>query len=55
VQTSCGYAVPELEFKQDREILSNWSEKKGSTGIAAYWEETNLTSLDGLRTGILED
>lgn len=55
VQTSCGYAVPELEFKQDREILSNWSEKKGSTGIDAYWEETNLISLDGLRTGILED
>ena len=55
VQTSCGYAVPELEFKNDRQVLANWSEKKGPGGIATYWEETNTTSLDGLRTGIIED
>lgn len=54
VQTSCGYAVPMMDYQQDRSALQKWSEKKGATGIAEYWRTTNTHSLDGLPTGILE-
>jgi len=29
VQTSCGYAVPFMEFKEERRVLETWAEKKG--------------------------
>jgi hypothetical protein len=54
-QTSCGYGVPIYEFKQDREILTSWAEKKGEVGIWQYWQEKNQASIDGLATKILED
>ncbi len=47
VQTSCGYAVPYLEFTGERETLHNWTDKKGPDGIEDYWAEMNTTSLDG--------
>ncbi|XOV88905.1 MAG: pyridoxamine 5'-phosphate oxidase family protein [Pseudomonadota bacterium] len=47
VQTSCGYAVPFLEFSGERETLDNWSRKKGPEGIERYWSDMNTTSLDG--------
>lgn len=51
-QTSCGYAVPLFEYQGERPILLDWAEKKGDEGLAAYWEEKNTKSLDGLPTGI---
>ena len=54
VQTSCGYAVPLMEFKEERRALTLWSEKRGEDGIREYWQEKNATSLDGLNTGIIE-
>lgn len=54
VQTSCGYAVPNMEFVEDREALSLWSKKRGEAGIESYWAEKNQTSIDGLPTQILE-
>lgn len=54
VQTSCGYAVPLMEFKEERTILKSWSKKQGKDKIRNYWKENNSTSLDGLDTGILE-
>jgi hypothetical protein len=53
-QTSCGYGVPIYEFKQQRETLITWAQKKGEQGIKKYWEEKNQTSIDGLPTQILE-
>lgn len=53
VQTSCGFAVPFMEFKEDRMQLNNWSEKKGEEQIKAYWESKNTKSIDGLATNIL--
>jgi len=50
VQTSCGYAVPLMEFKEERSQLSAWSEKKGDDGIRDYWNETNQKSIDGIET-----
>jgi hypothetical protein len=52
VQTSCGYAVPLMDYQEERRALTLWSEKKGDEGIAEYWEEKNQRSLDGLPTGI---
>lgn len=50
VQTSCGYGVPEYEFKKQREIHFDWANKKGEEGLRDYVIEHNLTSLDGLNT-----
>ena len=55
VQTSCGFAVPYMEFRGDREILTQWAEKKGTKGIQKYWEEKNRKSIDGFDTHIFED
>lgn len=47
VQTSCGYAVPLMEFKEERSVLTKWANKKGKEGIKEYWQEKNTVSLDG--------
>jgi len=54
-QTSCGYAVPEYELKQERQTLVKWAENKGDDGIREYWAAKNVTSIDGLPTGIFDD
>ena len=53
VQTSCGYAVPFMNYVEDRRVLSTWAEKKGEEGIAEYWQKRNRLSIDGKPTGIL--
>lgn len=53
-QTSCGYAVPNMNYSGDRDVLTRWSEKRGEAGIEAYWAEQNQTSLDGKPTLILD-
>ena len=50
VQTSCGYAVPEMDLKRQRTRLLDWSDQKGPKGIAQYWEDKNRTSIDGKPT-----
>jgi Pyridoxamine 5'-phosphate oxidase len=58
VQSSCGFAVPFMEFVADRPVLKSWAEDKGAAGLRDYWRDRNTTSLDGLPTGIaanLED
>ncbi|WP_209332349.1 pyridoxamine 5'-phosphate oxidase family protein [Lunatimonas salinarum] len=52
VQTSCGFAVPLMDFKEERPTLAAWADKQGTEGIEAYWSEKNTKSLDGLETGI---
>lgn len=55
VQTSCGYAVPLMEYKEDRTILNDWSEKQGEERIHKYWNDKNTVSLDGHDTHIFKD
>lgn len=50
VQTSCGLGVPLLQYQEQRSALVDWAEKKGEEGLAAYWQQKNLVSLDGLPT-----
>ena len=52
IQTSCGYAVPLFEYKEQRTRLEKWTDDKGESGIRDYWEEKNKVSLDGKPTGI---
>jgi hypothetical protein len=54
VQTSCGYAVPFMDYLEDRQVLSKWTEKRGAVGINEYWQEKNVTSINGLPTGIFD-
>lgn len=54
VQTSCGFAVPLMDFISERDTLKNWATKQGPTGIEAYWGKNNQTSLDGFETGIIQ-
>lgn len=54
VQTSCGYAVPEFEYRAERTVLDDWAATKGEDGIEAYWREKNVVSMDGLPTGIFD-
>lgn len=52
VQSSCGYAVPFLDFRAERPTLKSWAEGKGDEGLRSYWAERNATTLDGQPTGI---
>jgi hypothetical protein len=55
VQSSCGFAVPLMDFKEERSVLSDWAQKKGREGIKDYWKAKNATSLDGLGTPTVRD
>lgn len=52
VQTSCGYAVPFMEFKAERDTLYDYWDKRGPEGVREYWGERNARTIDGLPTGI---
>lgn len=54
VQTSCGMAVPFFDFREERDQLRQWAEKKGNDGIQSYWEQKNQVSLDGRPTKIVK-
>ena len=53
VQTSCGFGVPLLDYRGERDGLDKWAETQGQSGIETYWRDRNVTSLDGLPTHIL--
>jgi hypothetical protein len=46
-QTSCGFAVPVYELKEERQRLVEWTLSKGEEGIRDYRREKNLVSIDG--------
>jgi len=50
VQTSCGFTVPFLDFREERPTLLRWAEKKGEDGLQEYRAEKNRRSIDGLAT-----
>lgn len=55
VQTSCGYGVPEFDYRGERPVLDDWAANKGEAGIQAYWREKNVVSMDGLPTGLFDE
>jgi hypothetical protein len=48
IQTSCGFGVPLMEFKGQRDMLLQWAHKKGAEGVTAYQQKHNAQSIDGL-------
>lgn len=54
VQTSCGFAVPRMDYVEDRDTLVRWAEKKGDEALIEYRREKNTRSIDGLPTPILD-
>lgn len=54
VQTSCGYGVPEMELKSERQTLRKWAEGKGEDGIEVYQREKNAVSIDGFDAGLMD-
>ncbi|MBK8085376.1 MAG: pyridoxamine 5'-phosphate oxidase family protein [Devosia sp.] len=54
VKTSCGYGVPLMAYEGERDTMDRWAEAKGPEGLAAYRQEQNLASMDGLPTGLGE-
>lgn len=52
VQSSCGFAVPFMDFREDRPVLRDWALDKGPEGLRDYWDERNRQTIDGLPTGI---
>lgn len=45
---SCGYGVPEYEYKKERPSLPNWVNSKSESELDDYRRQNNATSLDGL-------
>lgn len=56
VQTSCGTGVPIMEYQRPRgeDELVPFYEKMGAKGVEEYWSRKNVTSIDGMPTGVFE-
>lgn len=48
IADSCGYAVPVMELKRERDLLDRWSGNKTPAELDAYRAEKNAVSIDGL-------
>lgn len=52
VQTACGFAVPFMDYKEDRPTLKKLAETRGKDATREYQQQKNMQSLDGLPTPI---
>lgn len=50
VQTSCGFAVPRMDYVGQRDTLLRWADARGESALEQYREEKNRFSIDGLPT-----
>ncbi|MBO0901031.1 pyridoxamine 5'-phosphate oxidase family protein [Cellulomonas sp. zg-ZUI22] len=48
VSDSCGYGVPFMDYRGERDLLPQHMARKGADGRAAYRRMKNRTSIDGL-------
>jgi Pyridoxamine 5'-phosphate oxidase len=48
IADSCGYAVPQMELTEERDLLAQMAEQKSLDELAEYREEKNAVSIDGL-------
>ena len=48
IADSCGYAVPVMDLREERDLLVRWAERKTPDQLAAYRAEKNEVSIDGL-------
>lgn len=50
VSTSCGFSVPLMDYRQNRDVLDKWAAAKGPDGLVEYRNLKNARSIDGLPT-----
>ena len=57
ISDSCGYAVPLMDFRADRDVLDRSQERQDQDYLEKYWRDHNAASIDGLpgmpRTALL--
>jgi hypothetical protein len=54
VQTSCGYAVPLMNYLGQRDTLLGWANARDEHELEEYRCEENVRSIDGLPTPLAE-
>jgi hypothetical protein len=52
VYTSCGYAVPLLNYAGERDTWTRWAETKGEDALVTYRQEKNSFSIDALPSAL---
>ncbi len=48
IQDACGFGVPVMDYRKERDQLVRWAESKGDEGLIDYRIEKNTASIDGL-------
>jgi len=48
ISTSCGFSIPLMDFRENRDVLDKWAEAKGPDGLKEYRKQKNTHSIDGL-------
>lgn len=48
VSSSCGFSVPLFDFKDHRDTLDKWAQRKGEEALKEYRQKNNSLSIDGL-------
>ncbi len=48
IADSCGFAVPQMQFVEERKQLTAWTHKQGPENLRRYRKEKNSQSIDGL-------
>jgi hypothetical protein len=48
VSDSCGFGVPQMAYAGERELLSQWADRKTDADLAEYAAAKNSRSIDGL-------
>jgi hypothetical protein len=48
LSSSCGFAVPFMDYVGERPTLAQWSDRQGPDGLALYRSEKNAVSIDDL-------
>ncbi len=48
IQDACGFGVPVMAYREERDQLVRWAEKRGDDGLFDYRAERNAVSIDGL-------
>lgn len=48
IADSCGFAVPQYEYRGERSQLIDYAQKKGPEGLERYRAQKNRASIDGI-------
>ena len=48
ISDSCGYAVPLMDFRGDRDVLDRDQSRRDEDYFPRYWQQKNALSIDGI-------